>query len=87
MNLRISVTAAVAVLLASLSLNAVLQGNGWLAAGFGAVVVVAGAGLLTRLPSRARHRGDDRCRADRRSAAAVRAYLAPAQHRAGASSH
>ena len=51
MNLRIGVTAAVAVLLASLSLNAVLQGNGWLAAGFGAVVVVAGAGLLTRLPA------------------------------------
>jgi transglutaminase-like putative cysteine protease len=50
MNLRIGVTAAVAVLLASLSLNAVLQGNGWLAAGFGAVVVVAGAGLVTRLP-------------------------------------
>ena len=38
MNLRISIAAAVAVLLASLSLHAVLQGNGWLAAGFGAVV-------------------------------------------------
>ncbi len=51
MNLRISVTAAVAVLLASLSLNAVLQGNGWLAAGFGAVLVIAGAGIATRLSS------------------------------------
>ncbi len=49
MNLRISVTAAVAVLLASLSLNAVLQGNGWLAAGIGAVIVIAGAGIATRL--------------------------------------
>jgi transglutaminase-like putative cysteine protease len=49
MNLRISVTAAVAVLLASLSLNAVLQGNGWLGAGVGAVVVVAAAGVATRM--------------------------------------
>ncbi|HTA04269.1 MAG TPA: DUF3488 and transglutaminase-like domain-containing protein [Streptosporangiaceae bacterium] len=51
MNLRIGVTAAVAVLLASLSLNAVLKGNGWLAAGFGAVVVIAATGLVTRLPT------------------------------------
>jgi transglutaminase-like putative cysteine protease len=49
MNLRISVTAAVAVFLASLSLNAVLQGNGWLSAGFGAIAVVAAAGIATRL--------------------------------------
>ena len=51
MNLRISITAAVAVFLASLSLNAVLQGNGWLGAGLGAVIVVTGAGILTRLSS------------------------------------
>src|SRR5271165_4613328 len=51
MNLRISVTAAVAVFLASLSLNAVIQGNGWLTAGLGAVIVVTGAGIVTRLAS------------------------------------
>ncbi len=51
MNLRISITAAFAVFLASLSLNAVLQGNGWLAAGLGAVIVVTCAGILTRLSS------------------------------------
>jgi hypothetical protein len=51
MNVRMSITAAVAVVLASLSLNAVLQGNGWLGAGIGAVVVVAGAGIATRLSS------------------------------------
>jgi hypothetical protein len=49
MNLRMSITAAVAVLLASLSLNAVLQGNGWLSAGIGVVIVIAGAGIVTRL--------------------------------------
>jgi hypothetical protein len=51
MNLRISITAAIAVFLASLSLNAVLQGNGWLGAGLGAVIVVSGAGVLTMLSS------------------------------------
>jgi hypothetical protein len=51
MNLRISVTAAIAVFLASLSLNAVIQGNGWLTAGLGAVIVVTGAGIVTRLAS------------------------------------
>lgn len=49
MNLRISVTAATAVFLASLSLNAVVQANGWLFAGLGAIIVVAAAGLATRL--------------------------------------
>ena len=51
MNLRMSITAAVAVLLASLSLSAVLQGDGWLGAAIGVVIVVAGAGILTRLSS------------------------------------
>jgi transglutaminase-like putative cysteine protease len=50
MNVRMAVTAAIAVILTSLSLNAVLQGNGWLAAGIGATLVVAGAGMVTRLP-------------------------------------
>ena len=49
MNLRLTFAAGVAVLLASLSLNAVLAGNGWLAAGVGAVIVVAGVGLVTRM--------------------------------------
>ncbi len=49
MNVRMAATGATAVILASLSLNAVLQGNGWLTAGFGAVIVIAGAGLATRL--------------------------------------
>ena len=49
MNVRISISAAVAVFLASLSIVAVLQGSAWLAAGLGAVIVVAGAGLVTRL--------------------------------------
>jgi transglutaminase-like putative cysteine protease len=49
MNVRMSIIAAVAVVLASLSLNAVLQGNGWLGAGIGAVIVVAAAGVVTRL--------------------------------------
>jgi TgpA N-terminal domain/Transglutaminase-like superfamily/Domain of unknown function (DUF4129) len=40
--------AAVAVLLASLSLNAVVQGNGWLGGGIGAVIVVTAAGLASR---------------------------------------
>ena len=56
MNVRIGVTAAMAVLLASLSLNAVLQGNGWLAAGFGAVIVIAGAGLADQAVEPARQR-------------------------------
>jgi TgpA N-terminal domain/Transglutaminase-like superfamily/Domain of unknown function (DUF4129) len=49
MNLRMSVTAAVAVLLASLSLNSVIAGNGWLGVGIGAVLTVAAAGIVTRL--------------------------------------
>ncbi len=50
MSLRMPVIAAVAVVLASLSLNAVLQGNGWLAGGIGAAIVVAAAGLGSRMP-------------------------------------
>ena len=38
-------TAAGAVMLASLSVNAVVQGNGWLVGGIGAVIVVTAAGL------------------------------------------
>jgi hypothetical protein len=49
MNLRLSVTAAVAVLLTSLSLNAVVSGNAWIAAGVGAVATVALAGIVTRV--------------------------------------
>jgi transglutaminase-like putative cysteine protease len=50
MSLRLPVTAAFAVLLASLSLSSVLQGAGWLGAGIGAVTVVGAAGLASRLP-------------------------------------
>jgi len=49
MNHRLTVTAAVAVILASVSMFAVIQGAGWLYAGIGAVCVVALAGTLTRL--------------------------------------
>lgn len=48
MNLRLTVTAAIAVLLASLSLSAVLAGNGWIGVGIGAVIIVALAGAVTR---------------------------------------
>ena len=50
MNLRMTATAAIAVILASVSLNAVIQGNGWLTAGIGAVIVIAVVGLATRPP-------------------------------------
>jgi len=49
MNVRISISAAVAVLLASLSINSVLKGGAWLSAGSGAVIVVMGVGIATRL--------------------------------------
>jgi transglutaminase-like putative cysteine protease len=49
MTYRLTITAAVAVILASFSLFAVIQGAGWLYAGAGAVIVVAAAGLATRL--------------------------------------
>jgi transglutaminase-like putative cysteine protease len=46
--MRLTVTAAAAVLLTSLSLNAVISGGGWIAASIGAVATVALAGALTR---------------------------------------
>jgi transglutaminase-like putative cysteine protease len=49
MNHRLTATSALAVVLASLSLFAVLNGIGWLLAGIGAAIVVALAGTLTRL--------------------------------------
>jgi transglutaminase-like putative cysteine protease len=49
MNPKLTITAAVAVAAASLSLNSVIASNGWLFAGFGAIVCVALAGTLTRL--------------------------------------
>jgi transglutaminase-like putative cysteine protease len=48
-NLRMTATAAIAVVLAALSLNAVIAGNGWLGDGICAVIFVAAAGLATRL--------------------------------------
>src|SRR5215475_3341430 len=50
MSLRLPVTAAIAVLLASLSLTAVVEGAGWLGAGIGAVIAVGAAGIASRLP-------------------------------------
>jgi transglutaminase-like putative cysteine protease len=49
MNYRLTITAAVAVILASFSLITVIQGVGWLSAGAGAVIVVVAAGVATRL--------------------------------------
>ncbi len=50
MSLRLPVTAAIAVLLASLSLTSVIEGAGWFGAGMGAVIVVGAAGIASRLP-------------------------------------
>jgi transglutaminase-like putative cysteine protease len=49
MNHRLTIITAVAVLLASLSLSAVIVNDGWLWATIAAVIVVAIAGTLTRL--------------------------------------
>lgn len=49
MNPRLTTSAAIAVVAASLSLNAVVSGNGWLFAGIGAVTCAALAGSLTRI--------------------------------------
>jgi len=46
---RIAITAAVAVLVASLSMSSVIESGGWIATGAGAIAVVAMAGALTRL--------------------------------------
>jgi hypothetical protein len=51
MNLRLTITAAVAVFLASLSLMAVIISNGWMFLAIGAITVVALAGIVTRMPS------------------------------------
>jgi transglutaminase-like putative cysteine protease len=50
MSLRLPAIAAVAVVLASLSLSAVVEGAGWLGAGICAAIVVGAAGLASRLP-------------------------------------
>jgi transglutaminase-like putative cysteine protease len=49
MNVRLTLTTALAVILASVSVYPLIQGWGWFFAGAGAVLVVAAAGLLTRL--------------------------------------
>jgi transglutaminase-like putative cysteine protease len=51
MNLRLTLTAAVAVILASVSVYPLIQTAGWFWAGVGAVIVAAIAGALTRLPT------------------------------------
>ncbi len=51
MNHRITIAAGIAVVLASLSMFAVIQGIGWFYAGAGAVIAVAAAGTATRLPA------------------------------------
>jgi transglutaminase-like putative cysteine protease len=47
---RIAITAAVAVVIASLSMSSVIATGAWIATGAGAIAVVAAAGGLTRLP-------------------------------------
>jgi len=47
---RIAITAAIAVMVASLSMSSVIASGGWIATGAGAIVVIAIAGALTRLP-------------------------------------
>ncbi len=49
MRVRLAITAAIAVLLSSLSLSAVIGNAGWIATGTGAIAVVLVAGMLTRL--------------------------------------
>jgi len=51
MNLRLTLTAAVAVILASVSVYPLIQTAGWFWAGVGAVIAAAIAGALTRLPT------------------------------------
>jgi transglutaminase-like putative cysteine protease len=51
MNLRLTVTSAVAVILASVSLYPLIQNASWFWAGMGAVIAVAIAGAATRLPT------------------------------------
>jgi len=49
MNHRLTVTAAAATVLASVSLYSLISGTGWFWAGLGAAIVVAAVGTLTRL--------------------------------------
>ncbi len=49
MNYRLSIATAVAVILASISEFVLISGAAWLFASMGAVVVVVGAGIVTRL--------------------------------------
>jgi len=51
MNLRLTLTAAAAVILASVSIYPLIQTASWFWAGVGAVITVAVAGSVTRLPS------------------------------------
>ena len=51
MNLRLTLTAAVAVILASVSIYPLIQTASWFWAGVGAVITVAIAGTVTRLPT------------------------------------
>lgn len=51
MNLRLAVLSGFAVLLASLSLGALIDGDSWLVAEIGALIVVGAAGMLTRSTS------------------------------------
>lgn len=51
MNLRLTALSAFAVLLASLSLGALIDGDSWVVAEIGALIVVGAAGMLTRSTS------------------------------------
>jgi transglutaminase-like putative cysteine protease len=51
MNPRLTITAAAAVVLASVSLYPLIQGGTWFWAGVGAVITAAAAGTVTRLPA------------------------------------
>jgi transglutaminase-like putative cysteine protease len=51
MNLRLTLTSAVAVILASVSIYPLIQNASWFWAGIGAVIAVAIAGVATRLPT------------------------------------
>ncbi len=51
MNPRLTLTAAAAVILASVSVYPLIQGGAWFWAGVGAVITAAAAGTLTRLPT------------------------------------
>jgi transglutaminase-like putative cysteine protease len=50
MNVRLTLTCGVAVILASFSVYPLIQGWGWFFGGTGAAIVVTAAALLTRLP-------------------------------------